>query len=260
MEIRTEDGSVEKGGPLAYDGSSDEADSSDPDISGGPSNISSLNLSPSMNVKVVDIVNVSNGECVSSIKTLIRHDVDELFISCNSKKQLLVCTSERMDDELFHVETLTVSVRNKNSLKHVWERGTKRYDVRPCTPLFLFSPEEEFVVTWASFNSGYGVHILDAKTGETYHILVRDQDDMVDCKFIVNDEHLVCCSKDNFLRLFDIRSGDLLTVLDIEEQPRCLGACLGKPLVAIGLWGARLKFVHVKLPSDQDAEGEKGEN
>ena len=76
---------------------------------------------------------------------------------------------------------------------------------------------------------------------------------------VVNDEFLVCCSKDNFLRLFDIRSGELLSVLDIEEQPCCLGACLGKPLVAIGLWGARLKFVHVKLPGDKDAEGKKGE-
>ena len=115
-------------------------------------------------------------------------------------------------------------------------------------------------MTWASFNSGYGVHILDAKTGETNHTLLKDQDDIIDCKFVVDDEYLVCCSKDNFLRLFDIRSGDLLSVLDIEEQPCCLGACLDKSLVAIGLWGARLKFVHVKLPSDQDAEGRKGEN
>ena len=241
LEIRTEDGSVEKVGSLAREDSSDEAnlsalDSSDLDISESSSKTSSLHLSPSlMNVKVVDIVNVTNGECVSSIKTLIRNDRHELFISCNSQKQLLVCTSERMDDEIFRVETLTVSVRNKNSLKHAWERSTKRYDVRPCTPLFLFSPEEEFVVTWASFNSGYGVHILDAKTGETYHTLLKDQDDIVDCKFVVNDEYLVCCSKDNFLRLFDIRSSDLLSVLDVEEQPCCLGACLNKPLVAIGL-------------------------
>lgn len=251
--IRVSDGS-------SYEENVSALDSSDLDISEGLSNISSLHLSPSMNLKVVDIVNVSSGECVSSIKTLIRHDVDELFIYCNSKKQLLVCTGERMDVELFHVQTLTVNIRNKNLLKHAWERSKRRYDVRPCTPLFLFSPEEKFVVTWASFNSGYGVHILDANTGKTYNTLFKHQDDIVDCKFVVNDDYLVCCSKDNFLRLFDIKSGDLLSVLDVEEQPCCLGACLDKPLVAIGLWGARLKFVHVKLPSAQDAEGKKGEN
>jgi len=123
----------------------------------------------------------------------------------------------------------------------------------------MFSPDGEFVVTWASFSSGYGVHILDAKTGETQRTLLKDQDDIVDCKFVVNCESLVCCSKDNFLRLFNIRSGDQLSVLDIEEQPCCLGACLDKPLVAIGLWGARLKFVHVELPGVQDSEGKKGE-
>ena len=258
MEIGTEDGSVEKGGSLACDGSSDEADSSDPDISEGPSNISSLHLSPSMNVKEVDIVNVTNGECVSSIKTRAIHD-HHAIVSCNSQNQLLVCTSEELDDDFFEGEQLTVTLRNNNSFSFVWERRDARYDTRSFTPYFMFSPEEEFVVTWASFSSGYGVHILDAKTGKTQRTLLEDQDDIVDCKFVFNRHSLVCCSKDNFLRLFDIRSGDLLSVLDIEEQPCCLGASLNKPLVAIGLWGARLKFVHVKLPSDQDAEGKKGE-
>ena len=123
----------------------------------------------------------------------------------------------------------------------------------------MFSPKEEFVVTWGSLNSGRGLHILDARTGETLRTLLKDQDDIVDCKFVVNGESLVCCSKDNFLRWFDIRSGDLLSVLDIEERPYCLGACLGKPLVAIGLLGARVKFVHVELPRVQDAEGKRGE-
>ena len=121
----------------------------------------------------------------------------------------------------------------------------------------MFSPEEEFVVTWASFSSGYGVHILGAKTGETQRSLLKDQDDIVDCKFLVNGESLVCCSKETS---FDCLTLDLVIYLDVEEQPCCLGACLDKPLVAIGLWGARLKFVHVKLSSDQDAEGMKGEN
>ena len=116
------------------------------------------------------------------------------------------------------------------------------------------------MVTWDSLNSGYGVLILDAKTGETFHTLLRKQNNVLNCKFARNSQSLVCCSKDNFLRWFNIRSGDQLSVLDIEERPHCLGACLETPLVAIGLGDARLKFVHVKLPFVQNAEGNKGEN
>ena len=76
---------------------------------------------------------------------------------------------------------------------------------------------------------------------------------------VVNDEFLVCCSKDNLLRLFNVKSGNLLSVLEIEERPHCLEAYLDQPLVAIGLLGARLRFVHVELPSVQDAAGKKGE-
>ena len=204
-----------------------------------------------------NIVSVSSGECVSSIKARFSTN-SYAFVSCNSQNQLLLCTCEEIDDDFFEGEQLTVSLRNDNSYSRVWEREATRYDTRSFTPYFMFSPEEEFVVSWASFSSGYGVHILDAKTGKTQRTLLKDQDDIVDCKFVVNVESLVCCSKDNFLRLFNIRSGDLLSVLDIEDEPHCLGACLDKPLVAIGLSGARLKFIQVKLPGVQDAKVKKG--
>ena len=213
----------------------------------------------SMNFGIVDIINFASGECVLSVKIKFCQDVHILFISCNSHNQLLVCTSRYVKDALLDrlVEQLTLSLRDNNSLKSLWERGTKWYDDYP-SPYFIFSPEEEFVVTWGFFHAGYGLHILDAKTGETRHILLKDQDDIVDCKFVGNGDSLICCSRDNFLRLFNIQSGDLLSVLDIEERPYCLGACLGKPLVAIGLSGPRLKYIHVKLPSVTAAEDKKG--
>ena len=189
-------------------------------------------------------------------------DVDDnvLFITCNSHNQVLVCTGRDIEHDLLEIEQLTVSLRNNNSLKLVWKRRTERCnDALSFTPHFIFSPEEDrFVVTWCSFDSGGGLHILDAKTGDTRHTLLKDQDDIVDCKFVGNRETLVCCRKDNFLRLFNVRSGDLLSILDIEERPYCVGACLGKPLVAIGLSGSRLKFIHVQFPSVKDAEKKKG--
>jgi len=203
------------------------------------------------------IVNITSGECVSSIKTGV-HCNDYVLVSCNSKNQLLFYTTEDLDDDFYEGEQLTVSLTNKNSFSCVWKRKEERCDTRSFRPYFMFSPGEEFIVTWGSFTTGYGVHILDAKTGETKRTFLKDQDDIVDCKFVANFESLVCSSKDNFLRLFNIKSGDLLSVLDIKEQPYCLGACIEKPLVAIGLMGARMKFVHVKLPGVQDSEGKKG--
>lgn len=262
LELYAEDDFLEENEALHHDTSTDEEtpdDSSATDIFAEFGGLLIEGLNTLLRSLCVDIVNVTSGECVSSIKTRVGCDYLE-FVSCNSQNQLLVCTIEELDDDVFEGEHLTVSLRNNNSFSCVWKREAERYDTRSFTSYFMFSPEEEFVVTWASFSSSYGVHILDVKTGETQRTLLKDQDDIVDCKFVVNGESLVCCSKDNFLRLFDIRSGDLLSVLDVEEQPCCLGACLDKPLVAIGLRGARLKFVHVKLPSDQNAEGKKGEN
>ena len=81
------------------------------------------------------------------------------------------------------------------------------------------------------------------------HVFLRDQKDIVKCKFL-DDESLVCCSEDNFLRLYNIRTGDLLSILDIGERPLCLGACLYQPLVAIGLSETRIKFVHAQLQTE----------
>ena len=206
-----------------------------------------------------DIINVTSGECISSVKAKVGLGNNiVMFISCSSQNQLLVCISEEISN-YFGEEELTVSLRNNNVLKPVWQRSTKRFeDELIITPGFIFSPEEEFVATWNTFDSSYGIHILDAKTGETCITLLKDHKEIIDCKFIANRETLVCCSRDNFLRLVNIRSGDLLSVLDVEERPYCVGAYLGKPLVAIGLSGSRLKFIHVELPRVKDSEAKKG--
>ena len=250
-EIDVKDDSVELDVSLSFDDTSNKGDSPGLfDILQGTELVFI-----SMNYGIVDVINVTSGECVFSAKIKACQDDHILFISCNSHNQLLVCTSRYVEDTWLHreVEELTVSLRHNNSLRCVWERGTTWY-VEDATPHFIFSPEEDFVVSRGFFDGGCGLHILDAKTGETRHTLLKDQDDFVDYKFVGNGDTLICCSRDNFLRLFNIRSGDLLSVLDIEERPYCLGACLGKPLVAIGLSGPRLKYVHVKLPSVTAAE------
>ena len=207
---------------------------------------------------VVDIFNVATGECVSSVKTRVRCEKTIKFVSCNSKNQLLVCTCEEIEDDLYEVAELKVSLRNNNSLTSVWERSSKRYGDCYFTPHFMFSPEEELVITWDSLSYGYGLHILDVRRGKTVLTLLKNHNDIVDCKFVCDGESLLCCSRDSFLRLFNVRSGDLLCLLDIEEQPFSLGACLGNHLVAVGLSGARLKFIHAVLPRVKDSEKKKG--
>jgi len=113
----------------------------------------------------------------------------------------------------------------------------------------IFSPRDEFVVTWNILDAGRGLQILDAKTGKTLHLFFKSKTDVVDCKFI-DSEYLVCCRSDNFLWLLNVKTGHVLSLLDIGEQPLSLGACLHNPLVAIALMDTKLKFVHVRLPVD----------
>ena len=210
---------------------------------------------------VADILRVSSGELEPLVTTFFDHSEGiVLSVSCNSQHQLLVCSCEETDKEYYDLEKITVSLRNNGTVTSVvWRRESKWivFNGSGCSdPHMIFSPQEEFVVTWKILDSGSGIHVLDAKTGETHYVFLKEQKDIVDCKF-VDDESLVCCRKDNFLRLFNVKTGHLLSLLDIGQEPFNLGASLHHPLVAIGLKGAKLKFIQVHLPADtQEKKGE----
>ena len=198
-------------------------------------------------IEFLDVTSAS-GMIVSSLEIFL--DLSERLRSvvCSNPSQVLLCTES---------EKVTVVNSWKNGV-FLWERtcwtDTARIIsliITAIKPQMLFSPKSELVVTWNTLDEGQGLHILNADSGETLHVFLGDQTDIaiVDCKFL-DDESLVCCSEDNFLRLYNLRAGDLLSVLDIGEKPFCLGACLYQPLVAIGLSGARTKFIHVQLPKE----------
>ena len=198
-------------------------------------------------IQFLDVTSARSCKIVSSVEIFL--DQNEQLLSvpvCSNPSQVLLCTTS---------EKVTVSLWKNGAIQ--WER-TCWTDSAPVItaikPQMLFSPKSELVVTWNTLDKGQGLHILNADTGETKHVFLRDHSahsdiEIVDCKFL-DDESLVCCSEDNFLRLYNIKAGDLLSVLDIGEQPFCLGACLYQPLVAIGLSGARTKFIHVQLPKE----------
>ena len=204
------------------------------------------------NINCIDFIDVTNfgGKLISSLR--IKADLEEILNctpSSSSLSQVLVCSSRiiKVGNGLVDEEQATVSLRNEGFV--TWKRDTTFYNSMCLNPQMILSPKNEFVVTWNTLTGGKGLHILNASTGETLHVFFEDQEDIVDCKFL-DDEAVVCCCKDNFLRLYNVRTGDLLTILDIGEQPFCLGACLYQLLVVIGLSETRIKFVHVHLPTE----------
>ena len=205
----------------------------------------------------VDIFNTVTGEFVSSIKTTV--DPTEIIHSVlvNLRGQILLCFVEEIFDKV-HKENIRFSLSENNYGTSIWWRHSQKIEDSPFDPYFIFSPSEEFLITWGSLDSGYGLHILDTKTGKSCHTFIEDHDDIVGCKFVDNGDILISCTSDNFLRLLNVRLGEQLSMLDIGEQPFSLGACLSNHLVAIGLSGTRMKFVQVELPRAKEVVENKG--
>ena len=192
-------------------------------------------------------VNRAKSTTVSSLNTVLDAGEEILSVFCINPSEVLVCTSKKTEVSNVLLVEVKVSLRRNNLI--LWERTASWIDPMGLMSHVLCSSKHEFVVTWNTLEEGHGLHILYADTGETLHVFLGDQNDIVDCKFL-DDESLVCCSGDNFLRLYNVRAGVLLSILDIGEQPFCLGACLYQPLVAIGLSATRRKFVHAQLPKE----------
>ena len=226
------------------------------ETSKGSSNPVKLYLRGSTTFKLlkVDIFNVTSGEFIYSGKTKVFCEENIEFVYFNIRGDFLVCTCEEIDDDLFDTTELKIWLRKNDSQKNSWERKSRKYFEEPFWPRLIISPKEEFVVTWGSLDAGCGLHILDARCGVTRHNLLKNRVDIVDCKFACDDESLLCCTSDNFLRLFQIRTGDLLCVLDIKERPFSLGVCAREDLIAVGLSSGRLKFIPVELPRRKESE------
>ena len=114
-----------------------------------------------------------------------------------------------------------------------------------CPPAGLFSPKGNFVVLWTSDI----VEIYNAISGELNRKLL-EKGDIVAVKFITNQALIVSSREDvgNFLRMFDVISGEQLTALYVEERPNCLGVCLNSLHVAVGLYGSDVRLIQVHLP------------
>lgn len=91
-----------------------------------------------------------------------------------------------------------------------------------------FSPNEQFLVV-TTFS---GLLVLDAKTGNTLRTL-RSFSGINHRAFISEDVCVI--SAVLTVHLLNVKSGELLSVTDVESDVSCLAACLLNSVFVIGL-------------------------
>ena len=130
----------------------------------------------------------------------------------------------------------------------------------------MFSPTEEFVlVPSTDSESKTEVLVLEASSGKYLRTLCTI-DRILDCAFTSETECVIFCWNTSgryyCLPLFNVSTGDFLTVLDIGFSPsRSLASCPQKGLIAIGLENSKCMcaVIQVKLPRDKVNREAKGE-
>ena len=187
----------------------------------------------------VIILDTTSGEIVSKIPTFGH------LAGCNSKRQLL--TYRRRSLQLSDGKTT------------LWRKKCNWY-----FPHGIFSLSEQFVIIIPHLRQGKNMSVLDAISGETLHTLhiVPEDYRCIDLKFISDEECVISCgtlSRDYCLQLFNVKSGDLLSVLHLDSEANCLAACPHKRLLAIGQSDSKhgFKLIQVRLPQDKDIRKSK---
>ena len=199
----------------------------------------------------VSILDTSNGNIVKTIPVCLEgfHSsfwLRQALVVFNSKYQLLsaTCSSVQLSD-------------GKNEL---WKTTPELSSVfSPSLPK-MFSPTEEFVLVC----SHIGVVVLEASSGKHLRTLCT-VGFIVDFAFVSKTECVIVrmnTSGSYCLLLFNVSTGDLLTVLDIDFVPsQYLASCPQKGLIAIGLEDSECMcaVIQVKQLRDKVNQEAKGE-
>ena len=78
----------------------------------------------------------------------------------------------------------------------------------------------------------------------------------MNCALVSEAKCVIDCqdtSESFCLRLFNVKTGDLLSLLDMDTSPSCLASFPQKGLIAFGLWNSErmCAFIEVRLPRDK---------
>ena len=194
----------------------------------------------------VSILDTSNGNIVKTIPFCHKgysstYDLlHKEAIVCNSKYQLLSTTPS--------------SVQLSDVKNELWKRNLKcPHFLRGWSQPGMFSPTEEFVLV-SSTNSQ--VLVLQASSGKKLRTLRCTVDRILGCAFVSETECVIVgkiTSGSYYLPLFNVNTGDVLTVLDIDFLPsRSLASCPQKGLIAIGLENSECMCVVIQVKQLQD--------
>ena len=102
-----------------------------------------------------------------------------------------------------------------------------------------------------------GLKALDAKTGNTLRTLQISYfcRNSITCTFISDDTCVIAgyCIP---VSLFNVKSGEFLSVIDVESQVTCLAACPFSRVLVIGLFNStpNFKVIRFLLPRGEDNE------
>ena len=127
------------------------------------------------------------------------------------------------------------------------------------TVLGCFSPKGQFIVV-DSLWSRKCAYVLDAFSGHV-RFKLSDCHRLLDLKFISDEEFVILSyhsKRDASLRLFSVRSGDILSILHVfsSNERFFFATCPGEGLIAIcSSCKSDLKVIKVKLPERKNASG-----
>ena len=171
------------------------------------------------------------------------------FVACNSKCHVITTDRKELQMQCGAVVFWKICVPFKSlGVNHVSS----------------FSPTEQYCIL-ANSNALY---VLDVTLGRTLRTLqLRTHEGfhpgIDDFKFVSDEEFVACIpfgySSSFSLQLFNVKSGDLLSEIALENFVYSLAACPRKRLVAIGVLDSEvnLKVLQVKLPGDQHTRRSK---
>ena len=206
----------------------------------------------------VSILDTSNGNIVKTIPLChddywLRHFPLDINVVCNRKYQLL--------------STTLTSVQLSDGKNEIWKRTVKLPDFSfGGVPPGMFSPTEEFVLVSSknSVSKTQTALLLEASSGKYLRTLCT-VDRILGCAFVSKTECVIVCkntSESYCLLLFNVSTGDFLTVLDVDFDPsQGLASCSQKGLIAVGLKDStyRVAVIQVKQPQDKVNREAKGE-
>ena len=197
----------------------------------------------------VIILDTTGGGMVSTIT------IHGEFVACNSTCQVITQEENALELQMQCGEDV------------LW-KITPPFSVLPFLQCNTFSPTEQYCVVAGNpkpdYRQNVAHYVLDA-VSRTFHMLCTSKLGPFfypGCKFVGDEECVINIkdmSKGYCIRLFNVKSGDLLSEILMESRVWSLAACPCKRLIAIGVEDSKrgFKVLQVKLPRDKDSRKNK---